>query len=409
MDMKKMSRKTRLLVTLGVLLFSGFLATSLVSYFVALSSVRTQIDVTTLPLTSDNVYSEIQRDLFKPIFISSLMANDTFLRDWALEGEKDMQRIARYLKEVKEKYDAVTAFFVSEATRNYYYADGILKTVSEHSDRDRWYFRVREMAPDYEINVDPDLANKDAMTIFINHRVFDYSGNYIGAAGVGLTTGEVMTLVEHYGQKYDRSIYFVDRAGKVMLHSRDFPQGVDNIKDIEGLSAKFVDVLSSEASFRNYYRDGKTVHLNSRFIPELKWYLMVEQTEDREVSRIHGALLTNLLLCVLIAAIAIALTTITVGSYQQTAQKQQEQIVRQHDDLLAKNAELHHALAEVRQLSGLLPICAWCKKVRDDRGYWQQIESYIQDRSYAQFSHGICPECAQKHYGSGGAGDDASE
>ena len=50
-------------------------------------------------------------------------------------------------------------------------------------------------------------------------------------------------------------------------------------------------------------------------------------------------------------------------------------------------------MARVRVLSGLLPICAWCKKVRDDAGYWKQIESYIRDHSEAQFAHGICPEC----------------
>jgi CheY-like chemotaxis protein len=63
-------------------------------------------------------------------------------------------------------------------------------------------------------------------------------------------------------------------------------------------------------------------------------------------------------------------------------------------DLLAERTrELEAALAEVKQLSGLLPICAWCKKVRDDQGYWKQIEVYIRDHSHAEFTHGVCPEC----------------
>jgi PAS domain S-box-containing protein len=60
--------------------------------------------------------------------------------------------------------------------------------------------------------------------------------------------------------------------------------------------------------------------------------------------------------------------------------------------------ELQDALADVKLLSGLVPICANCKKIRDDQGYWTQIESYIQDRSDAKFSHSICPDCAQKLY-----------
>jgi DNA-binding response OmpR family regulator len=58
--------------------------------------------------------------------------------------------------------------------------------------------------------------------------------------------------------------------------------------------------------------------------------------------------------------------------------------------------ELEAALAKVRTLSGMLPICASCKKIRDDKGYWFQIESYISEHSEAEFSHGFCPECAQK-------------
>lgn len=61
--------------------------------------------------------------------------------------------------------------------------------------------------------------------------------------------------------------------------------------------------------------------------------------------------------------------------------------------------ELEDALANVSQLSGLLPICASCKNIRDDKGYWTQIEAYIRDRSEAEFSHSICPDCAQKLYG----------
>ena len=60
--------------------------------------------------------------------------------------------------------------------------------------------------------------------------------------------------------------------------------------------------------------------------------------------------------------------------------------------------ELREALDEVKKLSGLLPICAHCKKIRDDKGYWQQIESYLQQHSEAQFSHGICPDCLEKLY-----------
>jgi AmiR/NasT family two-component response regulator len=60
--------------------------------------------------------------------------------------------------------------------------------------------------------------------------------------------------------------------------------------------------------------------------------------------------------------------------------------------------ELQHALDQVKTLSGLLPICSSCKKIRDDEGYWNQLEAYIQDHSEVVFSHGLCPECAKELY-----------
>lgn len=69
--------------------------------------------------------------------------------------------------------------------------------------------------------------------------------------------------------------------------------------------------------------------------------------------------------------------------------------------------ELKEAQDKVKVLSGLLPICCHCKMIRDDAGYWRQLESYVQKHSEASFSHGICPECAQKYYPELGLYDEA--
>ncbi len=74
-------------------------------------------------------------------------------------------------------------------------------------------------------------------------------------------------------------------------------------------------------------------------------------------------------------------------------------VLKVEKELLHERNELQKALSEIKTLSGLLPICASCKKIRDDKGYWNQIELYIRDRSDAEFSHSICPICAEKLYG----------
>ncbi len=84
-------------------------------------------------------------------------------------------------------------------------------------------------------------------------------------------------------------------------------------------------------------------------------------------------------------------THLTIRDLQKTLQEKNEQ-------LQIKNNELETALAKVKLLSGLLPICANCKKIRNDEGYWQQVEVYIHEHSEADFSHGVCPDCMKKLY-----------
>lgn len=406
--------RRRFVVSIGVFLVLGFLITTFASYFVARGSLRIRIRNSELPLTSDNIYSEIQRDLLRPVFISSLMSHDTFLRDWALDGEKDPEAIVKYLNEIKNKYGTFTSFFVSENTLKYYYYQGVLKDVRRDEPRDQWYFRVRQMKNDFEINVDPDLANNDAMTIFVNHKVFDFDNNYIGATGVGLTINSVKTLIDQYQDRYNRVVYFVDKTGKIIVTCSKLTNAGSNIKAMEGISSVAAAILADEKNpvQASYNREGSRIYVNGRFIPELNWFLIVEQAEQGVLTQIFNAMLINIVLCLVVTLIVIYLFNYTLQIYRKKLDDlaerdrelnrvnsdQADEIARQNTELLEKNAKLQTALDQVKKLSGFLPICAGCKKIRDDKGYWNQIEAYLKQHSEAEFSHGICPECAQKLY-----------
>jgi DNA-binding response OmpR family regulator len=72
-------------------------------------------------------------------------------------------------------------------------------------------------------------------------------------------------------------------------------------------------------------------------------------------------------------------------------------IVQLQQALLERFHELEDALMRVKQLQGLLPICSYCKKIRNDRNYWEQVDAYVASHSEAQFSHGVCPDCYEVH------------
>jgi len=299
---------------IGVLLL-GFIATSVIGYYVARDSLDQRISDETLPLTSDNVYSEIERDLLRSVLIASLMAHDTFLRDWTLAGENEPARILRYLGEIQDKYDTTTAFFVSEESRRYYHPDGIQGTVERGEPLDEWYFRVRAMKERYEINVDHDTANPERLTIFVNYRVQDYDGNYIGATGIGLSVDSVAELVETYEQRYGRRIFFVDRQGRVQLRGGSY-DGPERIREHPGLQTVATKILSSSNATARYTDvDGRTVHVNSRLIPEFDWYLIVEQARSDTNSRILDTLFLNIVIALVFAAIALITAWFTVRGY----------------------------------------------------------------------------------------------
>lgn len=73
-------------------------------------------------------------------------------------------------------------------------------------------------------------------------------------------------------------------------------------------------------------------------------------------------------------------------------------IIQLEISLRRRNRELSQALAQIRQLKGLLPICMHCKKIRNDKNYWQQIEEYVAEHTEADFSQSVCPDCLEKHY-----------
>lgn len=308
----------RLYIFLVLLLTAGFAATSVGSYLSSRQSIREGIVLQELPLTADTVYSEIQKDLIRPVFVSSMMATDTFLRHWVIAGEGDPDRIAQYLTDIKTRFGAVTTFFVSDRTHKYYYPEGVLKTVRREEPRDAWFWRVRSMTEDYETNVDPDLARQDAMTIFINYRVFDFEGGFLGSVGIGLEVETVRNFVRQYQARYNRRVYFVDPTGTITLSAEaGRPAGLNLATEgrfpwTSALQSRDGRVVAVD------YREGQAHYLASvRYLPELKWFLVVEKDEGPALEGIQSTLWINLSLCLAVTAVVVALFGVTIGGYQR--------------------------------------------------------------------------------------------
>ncbi len=284
----------RLIGIIVAILLAGFVTTDAMGYRDAVKALKHTILHSELPLTGSNIYSEVQSDLIRPVFISSQMANNPFVKDWLLAGEQGSDQVVRYLDAIRQKYGVFASFLISDKTRTYYHFDGKFRTLSETNPDDAWYFRVKRMTAPYEINIDYDELSNRTVTIFVNYRVVDYNGNFIGVTGVGLNIDSVQRIVERYRDNFHRNVYFVTKAGAVTITSGTGPHTGTRISTLPGINTIADRILGSQEGQFEYQRNGENYLLDTRFIPELGWYVFVEQPEADATYGLWSSLVTNL-------------------------------------------------------------------------------------------------------------------
>jgi len=130
------------------------------------------------------------------------------------------------------------------------------------------------------------------------------------------------------------------------------------------------------------------VLMTSRRIVSFVSILISDKKFTYEIPEIIALIIAFLMLFGVLRIRSYFWTIKSAESGRKKAEEEREQII----------LELKDALASIKQLSGMLPICAGCKKIRDDKGYWNRIETYISEHSEVLFSHGLCPDCAKKAY-----------
>ena len=404
-----LAEKRRFLIGIALVLAIGFSLAATLAFMVSRQSVRADIAEQALPLTADTIYSKVQQDLLRPVFIASMMAHDTFIRDWIAAGEREPQRINRYLEEIRRQYGMTAPFLVSEASRRYYTPTGILKTVSRDDPRDAWYFRVMAMSAPHEINPDADEASQDAPTVFVNFRMVGEDGRFLGATGVGLTLDAISGTIDRYEGQFRRRIYFVDRSGRVVLSGRSMVRRSDSIRTGTGIGSIAEGILAGTASPSTFAYDegGDQVLVNSRYIPELDTFLIVEQAETAATARILQGLRLNLLASLAFSLIALYLVHRLAHRYQrrieemaatamadaaretESAHRQREFVAMVSHEFVTPLAIIDSSLQGLKRDEGQLPTAAAARFRKIQRASVRLRElmgNYLTDDRLAQGS-----------------------
>lgn len=310
----KSKYKVVVLITILLIFFSILL--SVVNYIVSLNNAQNQLKEQALPLSLDNIYTDIQKNIIQPYLVSSMMANDTFVQEWLTNDEENNQRIERYLEAIKNKYDMFNTFLVSDKTKNYYTQSGFVEKVDENNPTDKWYFNFKNTQNKHEINLDFNEHLSNNLIMFINYKIFNKDYHFLGATGVAIKISYIDDLLKSFRSKHKFIVTFFNEDGKVVLSERQI-NNKTNLDEYEGLKEYKDLILSKKANTIEYSNKGNSYILNTKYIPELDLYLTIQANLSDFTKDAHHVFYLNLVGSVLVTFIISIFIFLIIKNYSK--------------------------------------------------------------------------------------------
>jgi diguanylate cyclase (GGDEF)-like protein len=368
-----MKSKYRIVIIITFLLVTLSVIISTVNYRISLNSTEVQLRERTLPLTVENISMEIKGKIIGANIVSSMMADDTFLQDWLVNHEDDVDKISKYLAVIKNRHNMLVTFLVSEKTKNYYTSNGLLEQVIENNPNNAWYFNFIQNPNEHEINFDFNENVDDAMIMFINHKIYDKQSHIIGATGIGLKISDVNEILDYFRKKYNFNIYFFNQVGKVIFYEN----GVNPLRDTKHISELNIlrdSIIRKDSKQIEYTKENEEYLMSTKYIPELDLYLVVEAKRSEFLLDVNKTFYFNLLSSLFSTLLVAFLILKTVNKYY----KDMEHLAK-YDDLTnlknrrAFNQELEYSLLLSKRRSSHLSLTFFdlddFKNVNDTLGH----------------------------------------
>jgi diguanylate cyclase (GGDEF)-like protein len=245
------------------------------------------------------------------------MSHDTFMKNWLANEESDVEQIRKFLDTIKNKYQILTAFLVSEKSKNYYTANGLLEKVTTQNKNNTWYYNFKNSTEVSEINVDHNKFMGQSLIMFINHKIYDDEFHMIGATGIGLKTSYINDMLKHFRQRYNFNVYFINESGKVVISEL----GVNKLSQIEHipeLKKLKPDIISKESHVFEYSQSGEQYLLTKKYISELDLYLLVEAKVDNFTQSVKDSFYFNIIISL---SITLLITCIIIFYVRKTHNK----------------------------------------------------------------------------------------
>lgn len=329
--------KTNALVSL--ILIIGFALTAMLSYRANYQASLDSIEQVS-SLTAEGIYYQLSTKFTKPVNISLTMAHDSLLKNHLLEepsrleDEEYIRTTKTYLDTYREKYGFDSVFLVSAATSRYYNFNGVDRILTEESPENTWYYNLLQSDEEYSLNVDNDeVAGADnVITVFVNCKVKADDSSVLGIVGVGIRIDYLKELIQDYEDKFDVTASLLDSDGMIEVSTTYNGYEQKDWFEINGCETIRGQVLGWESSDTNLEiwvsqeaKGTEKSYVVARYIPELSWYLTVEQDTGRILGDIRIQLyMTAILLVLIIVTVLLVITAVIRNFNKQITELMEE-------------------------------------------------------------------------------------
>lgn len=276
-------------------------------------------------LADTEISNHIDNYMSKPVMVSKTMANDEFLKTWLSKepegagNDAYLRQLYNYLKAYQLKYGYTTVFCVSAQTGNYYYQDGLNKTISKDDSHDVWYYNFISSGHEYDLEVDTNQANHNNITVFVNFRVVGDDGKLLGVIGVGLKASFIEDMVRAYEKDYNLSTYIINVGGAAnsFKGSTDIFVSQDKLPEYTGIKDKIKMNKSGDSEIQWFTSEGERKCLITKYDGTLGWYLVLEMKTNSIYSSFQERIKSNVLFMLFSLVACILVTTAVFINYNK--------------------------------------------------------------------------------------------
>ncbi|MCG9568738.1 methyl-accepting chemotaxis protein [Vibrio chagasii] len=247
-----------------------------------------------LPASLGEVSNEINLKLETPILASKMMTLSPLMKQTRLSQEE----LQTYLQSVKNEFNAISAYYVSNEASTYYTHNGVLKAISTNEQSDQWFYRFIESNQPFELSLDIDAAT-GIPALFVNYAV-TRNGERIGVTGIGLTLESITQLISNYSVGESGIVFLVDRQGIIKVHPDKNLIG----RSLDSVGIKASQLIGSKQTVvHEAIVEGQPLILGSKAMPGIGWTLITQIPKQDVLGELNGFSQTIIFMALLIAAI----------------------------------------------------------------------------------------------------------